>query len=470
MSNNENKKSAGQWTQRLFKQATPAKAGVHGKAYFGHRFHVNQAALGQIPFSALFSDAGKSQLSNLSDPIEVNKVFWQEPEFLDEKPVSAEIYPLDGRNSTLATDSASCHNKPALSNQFTILSCYDETLDTKTFRLGSPNGQVCAYLPGQYITINIVIAGQEYKRSYSIASSPSRPGSIEITVKRDPNGGVVSNWLNDQLKVGDSIQVKGPFGQFTCAKTLPPKPLFMAAGSGIVPIMSMLRWLTDTNSQVDVVLVLSFRTVYDIIYKDELQLLAARYPNVKLHITLTQEPQDYSQWHGLRGRISEQMLAGCVPDVAERVVYLCGPDAFMADCKHYLQALNLPQEHTFTESFTVNSPVAEGQATDVSKAAANQKPNVLPLRKQTGSYQVSFAKSGKAVVADGAVTLLELAEQSSIALAHECRAGTCGECMAKCLEGQVEMTEQAEIADFDRKRGWVYACCAYPTSDVVLDI
>jgi ferredoxin-NADP reductase len=280
---------------------------------------------------------------------------------------------------------------------------------------------------------------------------------------------VVSNWLNDHLKVGDTLNVKGPYGKFSCAKrSTPQKILFLAAGSGIVPIMSMLRWLADTEAQVEVTLLLSFQTLYDIIYCQELHLIAAHHKNIKLFITLTKEPSVLNQWTGLLGRINEKMLNALVPDLPERAVYLCGPDAFMEDCKYYLQKLKLPAEHLFCESFTVNTPQPMDQITP--KAAVQASIIGRPSRSTTGSYRIRFAKSGKTIVADGSVSLLELAEQSGISIDHECRSGNCGECMVKCLKGSVEMTEQAEIANFDRKKGWVYACCAYPTSNAVLDV
>ena len=464
MNKNDNKKSAGLWADQLFKQSAATTTALQGKTYFAHRYHDSHAGQGQIPFGDLFADGNKSQPNQNVYPIDFQAKFWKGSDFLDGQPAAAEIYPLNGIKSTLATDSASCQKSPALSAQFTVLNCYDETLDTKTYCLGSPNGQVFDYLPGQYLTISVVIAGQEYKRSYSLASTPSRPGTLEITVKRDPNGGVVSNWINDHLKVGDSLQLKGPFGKFTCAKEMPPKILFLAAGSGIVPIMSMLRWLADTNARSDVVLLLSFRSFYDIIYCDELHLIAARHNNISLIITLTQEPTETNQWYGLTGRINQKMLANCVPDVSERTIYSCGPDAFMAESKQYLLDLAVMPEQLHCESFTVNSPQVPG--------AAKAQPSIIgrPLRPKAGNYRIRFAKSGKTITTDGGMTLLELAESAGIAIAHDCRAGSCGECMVKCLKGNIEMTEQAEIADFDRKRGWVYSCCAYPASNVVLDV
>jgi glycine betaine catabolism B len=457
MNNNDNKKSTGLWAQRLFKQSRASKTAPQSKIYFAHRYHGGHAALVQTPYSALFSDVGNHQASLGAGTANFQEFFEHQPALPKGNSLTVESA------QTCDVDRVNLTGSAALSTQFTVLNCYDETSDSKTFRLGRLDGQVFDYLPGQYITLSVVIAGQEYKRSYSLASTPFHPGILEITVKRNPNGGVVSNWLNDHLKIGDALNVKGPFGKFSCARNTPKKILFLAAGSGIVPIMSMLRWLSDTEAHVDIVLLLSFKTLYDIIYGDELRLIAARHKNIKLLITLTQEPLDYSQWRGLTGRVNKKMIANCVPDLPERAVYLCGPDAFMMESKQYLQNLAIPTEQLFCESFTVSTKATE---------QAKKQHSIIgrPARNKTGNYRIRFAKSSKTITAEGELTLLELAEKSGISIGHECRAGNCGECMVKCLKGNIEMTEQAEIADLDRQKGWVYSCCAYPASNAVLDI
>jgi glycine betaine catabolism B len=467
MNNNDNKKSSKSWTHRLFKQPSAADT-TYSKCYFAHRYHDEHKAQTHNPFGALFSVA-----DNKHTNLEHNTTIYQ-ASLRDNSLVSEDNSGIEGHfkshvsNPSITKVNGFDHqSSEALSSQFTVLNCYDETRDTKTFRLGRLNAPVFNYLPGQYITLTVVIDGREYKRSYSLASSPNHSSILDITVKRDPNGGVVSNWLNDHLKIGDPINVKGPFGKFSCAKNIPKKVLFIAAGSGIVPIMSMLRWLTETEAPIDIVLLLSFRTLYDIIYSDELNLIAARHKNIKLFITLTQEPLAFSQWQGLAGRINENLLAGLVPDLPERVVYLCGPDAFMAECK---QNLKLPAEQLICESFTVNSPAVITHEPIIDQPAIAQSPSIQASRRKTGNYKIKFAKSHKTIAADGAMTLLEIAEKSGININHECRAGECGECMIKCLKGKVEMTEQAEIDDVDRKKGWVYSCCAYPVSNAVLDV
>jgi len=458
MNNNDNKKPAGLWIHRLFKKSGTFLPVTQNKINFAHRYRDGHAISERNPFTALFSGIGKQEPGLAADTAGIRH-------FSEEESSTSKDFSFDrvesaqsGRsNLTQAPDGRfDLAGSAALSDQYTVLNCYDETPDVKTFRLGRPDGRIFDYLPGQYVTLSIAM----YKRSYSLASSPAGSKNLEITVKRDPNGGVVSNWLNDNLKIGDKLYLKGPFGKFSCIKQPCEKILFLAAGSGIVPIMSMLRWLADTDAGTDVLLLLSFRNPEDIIYREEIKLIAARHLNIRMAVTLTGGAVSRYQWPGLTGRVNEKMIAELAPDLPERMVYLCGPDAFMAECKKNLLKLKLPAEKLFCESFTVNSPHAKPENFGFAQ----------PPRTKTGSYRIRFARSDKTVIADGRMTLLELVEKADIIVAHECRNGQCGECMIKCLQGRIEMTDQAEIDDCDRKKGWIYACCAYPASDAVLDI
>lgn len=453
-------KSTGLWIHRLFKQSGALITVPQSKTYFAHRYHDEHIALEQNPFSTLFSHAGKNQPSHDHDADDLQRFFVHESALTKSNPVTVEAVQTCASNKPPAPNNKLNLSKVTnLNTQFTVLNCYDETSDTKTFRLGKLNGQPIDYLPGQYMSLAIVISGQEHKRFYSLASSPSHQGIIDITVKRASNGGLVSNWLNDHLKIGDTLNLKGPFGKFSCVNLPSNKILFLAAGCGIVPIMSMLRWLADTEAPVDIKLLLSFRTPEDIIYRDELNLITARHKNISLSITLTSDQNDH-QWFGLTGRINEKLLNERIPDLPERTVYLCGPEAFMAACKQHLLNLNLPAEKLFRECFSVNSPITRMRNSELVRSSRNK----------SGTFQITFAKSGKTITTHEQLTLLELAEKSGIRMNHECRNGYCGECMVKCTEGKVEMTDQAEITVIDRTKGWIYACCAYPASNVVLDI
>jgi glycine betaine catabolism B len=449
------KQKSDNWASRLFRQSRGIPA-MLGKNHHAHRYSV-YSPHETDPISKLFYGVGLSPCEN-TDTIHSCQLFKTK----DERPLK--LPKNDGLSLSIPTQESDMQVESGKRNRIdschTVVNNYDETPDTKTFCLVDSTGRSFNYLPGQYVTLSVVINGHCYKRSYSLASSPARAGVIEITVKRSANRGIVSNWLNDNLKIGDTLAVKGPFGKFSCAPMLPQKILFIAAGSGMVPIMSMLRWLADVNANVDVHCLLSFRTPNDIIYGDELQLIAARHKNINIAITLT--GKDSSDYDGfwLTGRVTEQMIQQVIPELTGHRVYLCGPEAFMAACKKSLSNLRVPASDMFCESFSVNASTPNSTVSHIHHPSINT----------VGTYQVNFAKSGKTIVADSQVTLLELAEQSGIHIDHECRSGNCGECMIKCLEGRVEMTEQAEIDDINREKGWIYSCCAYPTSNVVLEI
>lgn len=149
--------------------------------------------------------------------------------------------------------------------------------------------------------------------------------------------------------------------------------------------MSMLRWLTDTNVRADIQLLLSFRSPEDIIYRNELELMVARHSNIRMAITLAADRVAGHDWPCLTGRVNKQMLRQVIPDLAGRTVYLCGPEAFMAECKKSLLELNVPDEDLCCENFSVNNPAINSDNAGINSAA----------RRATGNYRVRFAKSGK---------------------------------------------------------------------------
>jgi ferredoxin-NADP reductase len=142
---------------------------------------------------------------------------------------------------------------------------------------------------------------------------------------------------------------------------------------------------------------LSFRNQEDIIFGDELKLIASRHNNIKVIITLTSETPEHVSWTGLTGRITKKKLAQQVPELQERTVFLCGPDAFISMCKEKLLKLNVPSENLVFESFSDNSPISKPM----------NDPQRTSLRTKTGNYRVEFAKSGKTINTDGQSTVLE---------------------------------------------------------------
>lgn len=369
----------------------------------------------------------------------------------------------------------------------------NETPDVKTFYLVAEPAMLFSYQPGQFVNIEVEIDGKPVIRPYSISSSPSRPYHLSLTVKRldspsdnsDAPPGLVSNWLHNHFQVGDRLKiVGGPVGQFTCLPELPSKMLFISAGSGITPMMSMSRWALDTLANCDIAFLHSARTVDDIVFRTELETLASQMPNFHLSVTLTRQPTGQA-WMGFTGRISKSLLHLVAPDLLERIIYVCGPEPFMNNIKSILESINFPMQNYREESFggkkmvaPKTQPVAEKtlvlSALSKNGHSSNSNghlPDVLnPTVVDDVAPSVNFAKSDCEVVADGATSILELAEQEGIDIRHACRVGACGACKVLVRQGSVRYDSQpAALSEADHKAGYALACVAYPASKLVVE-
>lgn len=352
--------------------------------------------------------------------------------------------------------------------QLQVTDIIDESCNTKTFRLVGVSPLLFTFLPGQYVTLLLNIEGKEVQRSYSMSSSPSRPHTLDITVKRLP-GGLVSNWLCDSIKRGDNVKVKGPIGRFSCLKKPCKKVLFIGAGSGITPLMSMSRWLFDTASNIDTKVLFSFRHDKDIIYRKELEIMADSAKAMDFAITLTGSYGKNNNWKDFSGRIDRVMLESFAEDLNDRDVFLCGPETFMESVKNLLEAMNYSMQRLHCESFNY-APLKPITKPEPLAHEAKTKADTTRLTAEEGVlHTITFAKSNKVVHTDENTNLLQLAEAQGIAIDHDCKTGTCGECMVKCLSGQAEMSEDCEIDDHEREQGLILSCCAFARSDLVIN-
>ncbi len=377
----------------------------------------------------------------------------------------------------------------------------EETADAKTFRFAAEPPVLFSYQPGQFVTLDLDINGTQVSRSYSISSTPSRPHSLEITVKRVPSSspdlprGLVSNWLHDHLQVGSQIKLSGPMGKFSCFAHPAPKLLFISAGSGITPMMGMSRWIYDTGANCDVVFFHSARNSDEVIFQDELELLAARQNNFHLAISITGK----SGAMGLKGRLTPAMLAVICPDFRDRVVFVCGSQGFMESTKQMLIDLQFPMNNYHQESFggpkkktsqqpvpVIETPIANspkfGIAAFLGKIQSNapvyppSSPDVAsaaPLESvapaPSGSIQVVFEASGREVFGDGEESVLELAEQAGVKIRSGCRMGSCGACKKLTRSGTVKMSDPEALAPSEVAAGYILCCVAYPQDRVVVD-
>lgn len=343
-----------------------------------------------------------------------------------------------------------------------------ETYDTKTLRFAANPPVLFDHQPGQFVTLTLNIDGCLVERSYTISSTPSRPHTLEITVKRVPApadalaapSGLVSNWLHDNLQVGSEIQVSAPMGDFTCAEHPARKILLISAGSGITPMMSMSRWAYDCAADLDIAFFHSARSSRDLIFHKELAWMSAQHPNFQLHLSLTQS-EIGSAWSGLTGRLDAKMLEQIAPDFRERAVYVCGSEGFMEGVENLLKNLDFPMDNYYQESF--------GSGPPAQTLVASSVPSPTQVETDASSL-VMFSKSGKEVRNDRDESILQLGKQENIRLKSACGKGNCGVCKLKKIKGKVKYQGSANrLSASEREEGFILPCIAYPIGRVEVE-
>ncbi len=337
-----------------------------------------------------------------------------------------------------------------------------ETHDVKSFFFRSPQGRAFAFEPGQFVTLELDIDGETVNRCYTISSSPARPHTISITVKRVP-GGKVSNWLHDHLQPGAPVRVLGPAGAFTCARHAARKYLFLSAGSGITPLMSMSRAHHDLAEDRDIVFVHSARTPDDIIFARELDLIASSHANFRTSF-VCERVGARTNWPGVTGYLSLPLLTLIAPDFKEREIFTCGPAPYMKAVRELLDEAGFDRARYHEESFSFDTLSETGAA----GLSADPAPEADGDAAAT-QFTVSFAKSHREIVCGSEQHVLDAARQSGVRLPASCTQGMCGTCKVKLVSGQVEMKHNGGIRQREIDQRMVLLCCSKPLSDLVID-
>jgi ferredoxin-NADP reductase len=319
-----------------------------------------------------------------------------------------------------------------------VVKVVNETALTKTFVL-QPNALWEGARAGQFVRIRQEIAGRRVERVYSLSS---RPGArrIAFTVKRQ-SGGQVSNHLHDHLKVGDVLTISQAMGEFVLPDTvpnlLPAKMLLLSAGSGITPVMSMLRGLNALGYTGDVAFVHICRAPDDLIFANALKDLAARWPGLRVVLHFDES----------EGRFTTDTLQHLVPDLQDRSTWLCGPSGLM-DAVHQLWLDLGVAAPLQSERFVAYVP--------------------LPASATGTPVQVRLAASQQGFTTQGSAPLLVQAEQAGLTPKHGCRIGICRSCQCIKASGTVENLQTGEISSAPNEL--IRLCITAARSDVTLDL
>ncbi len=312
-----------------------------------------------------------------------------------------------------------------------------ETADATTLVLADPTGAVVTWVPGQFLTLMVTIDGQVLRRAYSINSDVE----LAVTSKRIP-GGRVSTHLNEHIRVGDTIPVLGPSGEFK----VPPDArelVLIAGGSGITPIMAIAR--AARKSGLRAALIYGNRTAADIIFRTELDRLGVPVRHV-LEVA-ENVPRTVSDTAGrpTLGRLDRATLAGeldAIAPGAEAHYFVCGPAPVMAAAREELQARGVPAARVHEERFATAERKVRARTTQ--RLTVRRGPLVSDV-----------------VVAPDA-TLLDAALAAGVTMPYSCAMGGCGACAVDLVAGDVDLDEPNCLSPDERARGRILACVARP--------
>ena len=312
-----------------------------------------------------------------------------------------------------------------------------ETEDAATLVIRPGWGWHYAHRPGQYVGIGVQVGGKYHWRSYSVSSPPVRSGrTLAITVRAMPEG-FLSDHLVNGLEPGTIVRLATPNGDFVLPDPPPTQSLFLVGGSGITPVMSMLRTLDRRDTMGDVVLHYSSTTPERMIFRDELRALHDKHPSLVVH-------ERHTEHEGILDLAGPDGLDAVAPDWRERETWACGPAPMLDAVENHWEEAGLA-ERLHLERFSLELGGDGGEG---------------------GS--ISFQNSGKQVDADGATTVLEAGEQAGVGMPYGCRVGICHTCTVTKISGTVRDLRNG--AEFDQPNEQVQTCVTVPVGPCVLNV
>ncbi|MGH7298275.1 MAG: 2Fe-2S iron-sulfur cluster-binding protein [Polyangiaceae bacterium] len=326
----------------------------------------------------------------------------------------------------------------------------EETAEAKSIVLDVPASLAAdfRYRAGQFLTFEFEVGGERLRRSYSLASSPDWEGGHKVTVKR-VDGGRVSCWINDRLRVGDVVSVTKPEGRFVLDASAGPLVLF-AAGSGITPVVSLVKTALKTTSRW-VLLFYANRDARSVIFGQELATLEQANPTRLRVVHRLDEVQ------GFLDEVTVREVAAANPGAS---FYLCGPTPFMGLVERTLRAASVPEERVHIERFASASAPKSPEEAAAAVAAATPAsgagvPAFIDITLRGEKTQVPYVP-GK--------TLLQTAKDAGLDAPYSCEEGFCGCCASQLLEGAVVMAADDALTTEEKKKGMILACQSRPTT------
>ncbi|GAC1335483.1 MAG: ferredoxin--NADP reductase [Collimonas sp.] len=327
----------------------------------------------------------------------------------------------------------------------------DETHDAKSLLLDVPADLIDSfrYRSGQFLTLRLPLQGRHVPRCYSMSSTPAIDDTLRVTIKR-VNGGRGSNWICDQVKAGDLLEVMPPAGVFT-PRTLDGDFLLFAGGSGVTPVFSILRAVLAGGSG-RICLIYANRDERSVIFREPLNALAAAHP-ARLQVI---------HWlDSVQGIPSVAQLAEFAASWHQAQAFICGPAPFMDAAVAALQRTDIAPEKIHVERFVSLPDEADaGVATAVVIPAPGDGVEHAEL-------EISLDGAVHIIPCGGNETLLEAAVRAGLNTPNSCQAGMCGSCMCQVIDGKVHLRHNDVLDQKDLSKAWTLSCQAVPMSSRV---
>jgi len=350
----------------------------------------------------------------------------------------------------------------------TISKIHQETRDTivATLAVPEPLRGSFGFTPGQHLTFRTRLNGDELRRSYSICSA-AQDSELRVAIKRVA-GGQFSNWANDNFQPGVSIEVMPPSGNFNLP-TLALEPgasrryLAVAAGSGITPILSIIKSTLAAEPGSSFTLLYGNRASSSVIFREEIAALKDIHPQ-RLNIVymMSREQQDVELFNGrITGPKCEQLFARWIAVADHDAAFICGPQSMMNEVSAALQAHGMAKERIKVELFAAARAPRPSHAVPSAPTAGRQDCEVT-LVIDGAQRRFAMPKDKESV--------LDAGLKQGIDIRYSCKGGVCATCRCKVIEGKVEMDANYALEDYEIARGFVLSCQAFPVTDhVVLD-
>lgn len=306
------------------------------------------------------------------------------------------------------------------------------------------------YKSGQFLTIILDIDGKEYRRAYSINTSSKLDKDLSVTVKR-VQGGKVSNYINDNLKTGEKVKILKPLGAFTYEPNQEPEKtlILFAGGSGITPIMSIMKTTLYFEKDTKVTLFYCNKNKDSIIFKSRIKKLESEFPDrLKVVHVLENDAAEDAVYKGLLNEemISEMLMHFELKEKTGVLTYICGPGPMMNIVQEGLKKFGMPDHRVRIENFTAN-------LADVSGEMGEKSINI-----------VGQGKSIRVQVPPGS-TILDAILDAGYEVPYSCMSGVCGTCKAKCKDGGVKMAASNILTDEEIAEGYVLSCIGQVVKD-----